>query len=270
MTTLALIAGMGSLPQAVIAALQERPFVCALDGFVPEAVRPDITFRLERLMPMLRALAEQGVTEVAFAGAVRRPQLDPSLFDAATAQLVPRMLTAMQSGDDGTLREFIAIFEEEGFLVKAVSDLAPALFPGPGLIAGKLTARDESDALRAANIVAALGEVDVGQGACVAQGLCLAVEALPGTDAMLDQVAAMPKLLRPNPAHGRGLLYKGPKPKQDRRIDQPAIGLDTLHKVSAAGLGGIAFEAGSVICLGLDAMQEEAERLGLFLWARPC
>lgn len=270
MTRLALIAGMGSLPRAVIAALPERPLVCALDGFVPEAVRPDMTFRLERLMPMLRALADHGVTEVAFAGAVRRPQLDPSLFDAATAQLVPRMLAAMQSGDDGTLREFIAIFEEEGFLVKAVSDLAPALLPGPGLIAGSLTKRDESDAARAATIVAALGAVDVGQGACVAQGLCLAIEALPGTDEMLAQVAAMPATLRPNPALGRGLLYKGPKPGQDQRIDQPAIGPDTLKKVAAAGLGGVAFEAGSVICLELDAMREEASRLGMFLWSRPC
>ena len=270
MTRLALIAGMGSLPRAVISAMQERPFVCALDGFVPDDVCPDMTFRLERLLPTLRELGDQGVTEVAFAGAVRRPQLDPSLFDAATAQLVPRMLAAMQSGDDGTLREFIRIFEEEGFVVKAVSDLAPALLPGPGLISGSLTACDETDATRAASIVAALGAVDVGQGACVAQGLCLAVEALPGTDAMLAQVAVMSPTLRPNPSQGRGLLYKGPKPGQDRRIDQPAIGPETLVKVAAAGLGGVAFEAGSVICLKLDVMRQEAARLGLFLWARPC
>lgn len=270
MTRLALIAGMGLLPRAVMGALPEPPLVCALDGFVPEGVQPDMTFRLERLMPALRALGDRGVTEVAFAGAVRRPKLDPSLFDAATAQLVPRMLAAMQSGDDGTLREFIRIFEEEGFVVKAVSDLASALLPGPGLISGSLTPRDEADAMRAASIVAALGAVDVGQGACVAQGLCLAVEALPGTDAMLAQVAAMSPALRPDPAQGRGLLYKGAKPGQDRRIDQPAIGPETLVNVAAAGLGGVAFEAGSVICLELDAMRQEAARLGLFLWARPC
>jgi DUF1009 family protein len=270
MTRLALIAGMGSLPRALISAMPERPLVCSLDGFVPEGVRPDLTFRLERLMPTLRALCDQGVREVAFAGAVRRPQLDPALFDAATAQLVPRMLAAMQSGDDGTLREFIGIFEEEGFLVKALSDLAPALLPGPGLIAGSLSACDESDAARASAIVAALGAVDVGQGACVAQGLCLAVEALPGTDAMLAQVAALSPTLRPDPARGRGLLYKGPKPGQDRRIDQPAIGPETVARVAVAGLGGLVFAAGSVICLELEAMREEAERLGLFLWSRPC
>ena len=270
MTTLALIAGAGALPAAVVAALPTRPLVCVLDGFAPDGLTPDLTFRMERLVPTLRALADRGVTGVVFAGAVRRPNLDPALFDPATAQLVPRLLSAMQAGDDATLREVIAVFEEMGFAVHAVSDLAPALLPGAGVLTGTLTAQDEADATRAAAIVAALGAVDVGQGACVAQGLCLAVEALSGTDAMLAAVATLPATLRPNPAQGRGLLYKAPKPGQDRRIDQPTLGPHTMTAAAAAGLGGVAFQAGQVLCLDLPAMQAEAARLGLFLWSRPC
>jgi DUF1009 family protein len=270
MTRLALIAGTGTLPATVIAALDTRPLVCVLDGFAPTDVTPDLTFRLERLMPLLRALSDQGVTDVAFAGAVQRPRLDPALFDPATAQLVPRLLSAMQSGDDATLRAVIGIFEEEGFTIRGLGTLVPALLPGPGLLAGTLTDRDLSDATRAAAIVTALGAVDVGQGACVAQGLCLAVEALPGTDAMLAQVATLPATLRPNPSQGRGLLYKAAKPGQDTRIDQPTIGPHTLRAAAAAGLGGVAFQAGAVLCLDLPAMQAEAATLGLFLWARPC
>jgi UDP-2,3-diacylglucosamine hydrolase len=270
MTRLALIAGAGGLPAALAQAMAVRPLVCALDGFPPEGLTPDLTLRIERLIPALRTLADQGVGEVAFAGAVRRPRLDPALFDPATAQLVPRLITALQAGDDATLREVITIFEEMGFTIRSASELAPDLLPGPGLLAGALTAQDEADAARAAQIVAALGEVDVGQGACVAQGLCLAVEALPGTDAMLAQVANLPAALRPEPSRGRGLLYKAPKAGQDRRIDQPTVGPATLRAVAAAGLGGIAFEAGGVLCLDLAGMQAEAARLGLFLWARPC
>ena len=268
MTRLALMAGTGALPAAVIAALPTRPLVCVLDGYAPAGVTPDLTFRLERLVPLLRALSDQGVTEVAFAGAVQRPRLDPSLFDAATAGMVPRLLAAMQSGDDATLRAFIGIFEEERFTIRGLADVAPALLPGPGLLAGTLTEQDQADASRAAAIVTALGIVDVGQGACVAQGLCLAVEALPGTDAMLAQVVNLPAALRPNPAHGRGLLYKAPKPGQDTRIDQPALGVQTLINAAAAGLGGVVFQAGSVICLDLPAMQAQAAALGLFLWSR--
>ena len=266
---LALIAGSGALPAAVVAAMATRPLIAALDGFAPDALLPDLTFRLERLLPTLRALSDQGITEVVFAGSVQRPRLDPALFDPATAQLVPRLLAAMQAGDDATLREVIAIFEDQDFTIRAISDLAPSLLPGPGLLAGILTPQDEADASRAAAIVTALGTVDVGQGAVVAQGLCLAVEALPGTDAMLATVARMQATLRPYPALGRGLLYKAAKPGQDRRIDQPTIGPHTMAAAAAAGLGGVAFAADQVLCLDLSQMQAEAARLGLFLWSRP-
>jgi len=265
MTRTAIIAGAGRLPAAVAATLQ-APLVCALEGFAPEALPVDMAFRVERLMPFLRALEDAGVTRVVFAGAVSRPRLDPSLFDMATAQMVPRLLAAMQGGDDATLRAVIAIFEEAGFTVAGVADVAPDLLPGPGVLAGAPSAADQADAARAAAIVAALGAVDVGQGAVVAQGLCLAVETLPGTDAMLDFVAATAR--RPDPAGARGVMFKAAKPGQDRRIDLPTLGLQTLARAHAAGLAGVAFQAGDVIVLDRAAMLAEAERLGLFLWAR--
>lgn len=263
----AIIAGRGRLPAELAAAMAEPPLVAALDGFAPEGITVDLTFRVERLVPFLRALERDGVDRVILAGAVTRPRLDPSLFDEATAALVPRLMQAMAAGDDATLRVVIELFEESGFTVAGVEDVAPALLPGAGVLAGTVSPRDEADAARAAEIVAALGAVDVGQGAVVAQGLCLGVEALPGTDALLAQVAGI-GALRPDPGGGRGVFYKAAKPGQDRRIDLPTLGPETLRGAAAAGLGGVAFEAGSVICLELPAMRRLAGELGLFLWAR--
>jgi UDP-2,3-diacylglucosamine hydrolase len=264
----ALIAGKGALPAALAGAMAVRPLVTAMEGFAPDGLAVDLSFRVERLVPFLHALEREGVEEVVFAGAVTRPRLDPALLDPDTASLLPRLMQAMAAGDDATLRVVIALFEEFGFAVAGVEAVAPALLPGPGVLAGAVTAQDEADAARAAVIVAALGAVDVGQGAVVAQGLCLAVEALPGTDAMLDAVAGLTPGLRPDPARGRGLAFKAAKPGQDRRIDLPTIGPDTLRAVAAAGLGGLAFQAGSVICLDLAEMKRLAGTLGLFLWAR--
>lgn len=265
MTRTAIIAGRGALPAALAAAL-DAPLVTALDGFPPQGIAPDLTFRVERLMPFLRQMQEAGVTRVVFAGGITRPRLDPALFDPATAQALPRLLGAMQGGDDATLRAVIALFEEEGFTVLGVADVAPNLIPGAGVLAGQITPADERDATRAAAIVAAIGAVDVGQGAVVQQGLCLAVETLGGTDAMLEQVAGLPATLRPPGA--RGLLYKAPKPGQDRRIDLPALGPLTVAAAAQAGLGGIAWQAGGVILLDRAATIAAATAHGLFLWAR--
>ena len=263
----AIIAGEGRLPAALAAGMAQPPLVAALDGFAPDGLTVDLRFRVERLVPFLRALERDGVGQVIFAGAATRPRLDPALLDEATASLLPRLMAAMAQGDDATLRVVIELFEDSGFSVVGVEQVAPALLPGAGVLAGLPSPRDEADAARAAGIVAALGAVDVGQGAVVAQGLCLGVEALPGTDALLAQVAGI-GALRPDPARGRGVFYKAAKPGQDRRIDLPTIGPETLHAVAAAGLGGVAFEAGSVICLDLDEMRRLAGDLGLFLWAR--
>ncbi len=264
MTRTAIIAGAGALPGLLAAALDPDQTILAemegfpadLPGHVPQR------FRIERLVPFLDHLSEQGVTRVVFAGAVRRPKLEPELFDPRTAQLVPRLLGAIQAGDDAALREVIAIFEEFDLAVVGAADIAPDLVPGEGVLAGAPSDADRRDADRAAEIVAAIGGVDVGQGAVVAQGLCLGVEALPGTDAMLDFVALTGAALRPDPKGARGVLYKAPKPGQDRRIDLPAIGMQTLHKAVAAGLAGIAWEAGGALLLDRAAMQAEADRLG--------
>lgn len=262
----AIVSGRGVLPALVAGAL-EAPFVCAMEGFPPEGIEPDITFRVERLVPFLDYLRDSGIQTVVFAGAALRPRLDPALFDAATAQLVPRLLPALQGGDDALLRAVIGVFEESGLTVVGVDQVAPDLVPGAGVLAGTVSAADEKDAARAAAIVETLGPMDVGQGAVVAQGLCLAIEALPGTDAMLDFVATTRPGLRLPPS-AKGLLYKAPKPGQDRRIDLPAIGPATVAKAAAAGLAGIAWAAGGALLLDRQATIAAAEAAGLFLWAR--
>ncbi len=264
MSRIALIAGEGRLAPAIAAAL-DNPLVYALDGLKPEiAAKP---FRLERLVPFLDELLDQGVTQVVFAGAIRRPKIEPELFDNRTMAIVPRIVMGMQSGDDAALRAVIDVFEESGLKVLSVDQILPELVPGEGVLAGEPGPRDQKDAARAAQIVSGLGGLDIGQGAVVAQGLCLAVEALPGTQAMLD-FAALHGGLKPDPKGAKGVLYKAPKPGQDRRIDLPTIGPDTVAQVAAAGLGGIVWEAGGVILLEREAAIAAAREAGLFLWAR--
>lgn len=266
--TLALIAGAGALPGRVLGAVRaegRRALVCEMAGSAAEVPGgPDIRFRLETLGTLLADLRGEGVREVCFAGAVRRPPVDPAAVDAATRPLMERIAAALRAGDDGALRTMLGLFEEAGLAVRGAHDLVPDLLPPAGVpSAAKPADAHGADAGRAAAIVAALGRVDVGQACVVSRGQALAIEALPGTDAMLATLCP-----RPPGLPGGGLLYKAPKPGQDRRVDLPAVGPTTLEGAARAGLDGVVIEAGGVMVLDRPATVAAADRLGLFLWVR--
>jgi len=271
MSRTVLIAGRGNLPERVAARLGldgAPPVLAELEGFESLSLARDSVerFRLERLVPFLDRLVDLGVNRAVFAGAVHRPRLDPALLDPATMQLLPRIMAAMGQGDDGTLREVIALMGEWGIEVVGVQDICPELLPDPGQLGAHApTAQDISDIARGFAIVQAMGAADVGQGCVVARGQCLAMEALPGTDAMLAHLAS----LRPGALPEGGVFCKAPKPRQDRRIDLPALGVATVDAAHKAGLHGIAVAAGGVLMIDRAAMVARADELGLFLLAEP-
>lgn len=261
---LAIIAGAGALPRLVADACRTPPLVMAMQGFTPERLAVDHVFRLETLGGLFRYLAEQGVDQVCLAGAVQRPRIDPTLVDPETAPLLQRIVAAMAQGDDAALRVFLSLFEEAGFDVKGAAEVAPDLLPAPGVLTlDKPAMTTEADAQRGVAVIAAMAQVDLGQACVVAQGQVMAVEALPGTDWMLDALSQ-----RPDGLPKGGILVKAPKPGQDLRVDMPAVGPQTMDMAARAGLDGVVIPAGSVMVLDRAETVARAQALGLFLWVR--
>ncbi len=257
---LALIAGSGDLPGTLFETLEDKPLVAALEGFEPAGLAVDQTFRIETLGGLIALLKERGVTEVCFAGSIRRPPLDPGRLDAETQPLVPRLMAALQQGDDAALRVVLSFFEEAGIAIRAAHEIEPGLLPPSGCLTERQVSRDVGEeTIRARQFIKALADADIGQACVVARGQCLALEASFGTDWMLKSLAARPD-------NGGGLLYKAPKPGQDRRIDLPTIGPETVALAHAAKLDGIVIEAGGVMVLDLEATVAAANASGLFLW----
>ena len=260
---LALIAGQGRLPQHLIKASDTRPLVASLERFPPDTVAPDVTFRIERLGSFLQTLKDEGVTDVCLAGSLQRVPLDAAEIDPATMPLVPRMMEALKSGDDAALRTVLAFFEEAGMTIRAAHDIAPDLLPPAGVLGtAKPDTEDEEDASRGQKVVSAIGAADIGQACVVYRGQVLASECIFGTDWMLQSLAN-----RPDSGTG-GLLFKAPKPDQDRRIDLPTIGTGTVAEAASAGLKGIVTEAGGVMVLDLADTLSAADKAGLFIWVR--
>jgi UDP-2,3-diacylglucosamine hydrolase len=293
---LALIAGQGALP-GLVARARPDAVICELEGY-PAGLGVARRFRVERLGSFMADLRAAGVTEVCLAGRVGRPKLDPSLVDAATMPLVPRMMAALQVGDDAALRTVLGFFEEAGFAVRAAHEIVPEVLPPDGVLTRvQPAAAAERDLARAVSAHAAMGAADIGQALVVAEGMVIAVEAQPGTDWMLASLLVRGGERLPTgglfddplgvaadvfggpavaPRRGRdpslppgGLLYKAPKPGQDRRVDLPAIGPGTVRGAAAAGLRGLVVEAGGVMVLDRQTAVREADAAGLFLWVRP-
>jgi hypothetical protein len=110
-----------------------------------------------------------------------------------------------------------------------------------------------------------IGALDIGQGAVSCRGVVLALEAVEGTDRMLERVASLPEDVRGTTSARDGVLVKLSKPGQERRVDMPTIGVDTVEKAAAAGLAGIAVEAGGALVVDGEAVAKAANRSGLFV-----
>ena len=162
------------------------------------------------------------------------------------------------------------MFEGEGFEIIGADEAAGNLKARKGLLAGPAPSEQHlSDLKKAAHIALEIGRLDIGQGAIVADGLVLCVEAQEGTDDMLHRCAELPQAVRGDRSDKRGVLVKRPKPQQERRVDLPAIGLATVEGAVAAGLAGIGFEAGGALILDEVNTIDRANELGLFLYGFP-
>ncbi|MGY3436901.1 MULTISPECIES: LpxI family protein [unclassified Marinovum] len=260
---LAILAGGGTMP-AALAEAHPQAVCVAFDGVDTPMPRVDAQHRFEAFGAFLDDLKARGVGRVVLAGGIGRPPLNPAQFDPFMMQLAPRLMAAMQGGDDALARLVIAVFEESGLAVVGAHELLPELTAEAGLLTGAdPSERNRTDIERATDILLALSPLDVGQGAVVADGLVLGIETQQGTDAMLRFVAETPPSLR-----GKGgVLVKRPKAGQDLRVDMPAIGPDTVRAAAAAGLDGIVIMVGKVVLIERTALLAAAEEAGLFILA---
>lgn len=98
--------------------------------------------------------------------------------------------------------------------------------------------------------------LDIGQAVAVRNRDVIAVEAVEGTDRMIERVAQICK------ATG-WTLCKGARVGHDRRSDVPTVGIATIENLHAAGGGCLALAAGDVIMIDKPKMLALADQLGI-------
>ncbi len=264
---LGIIAGRGELPRTLIHACEAsgRPyFVLALEDAADEetvaATNDNYAWiRLGAIGKALELLRKNHVEEVVLAGYVNRPKISTLRPDLKGAKLLTRIGSQLLSGDNELLSGIVGFMEEEGFRVCGAEDVVRELVAPEGLI-GNLypDKRAQADIAFGARMARAIGALDIGQAVVVQNQKVLGVEAIEGTDALISRCAD----LREDKG---GVLVKVKKPQQERRVDLPTIGAETVHRVAEAGFAGIAIEAGASLIVNRREVVRLADQMGIFV-----
>ncbi len=270
--SIGVIAGAGSLPFAVADSLahQKRtPVIFAIRGYCdPERV---LAYRhhwiaLGQVGRLTRLLRSENCRDVVFIGALVRPALSEIRLDWGTVRVISSIAAALRGGDDHLLTGIGRIFEQHGFHLVGVGDVAPdLLMPEGNLGRAAPDAVNQSDIEKGLAALHAMSPFDIGQALVIIDGHVVGVEDIEGTDGLLARIARLREQGRIRARAGRGVLVKGPKSNQDMRFDLPTLGPKTIEGVVAAGLSGAAIVAGQTIVAEPQKIVDIADKAGVFV-----
>ena len=275
-SSVGVIAGGGAMPFAVADSLKARgfdPVLFALKGVCDPAAAERFRHHWITVGQYGRAtklFREENCENLVFIGTLVRPGLSEIRLDWGTLRVMGRIWAAFRGGDDYLLSGVGRLFEQDGFHLLGLKDVAPDLLMPEGCATRNLPDRDAvADIARGQEVLRALGPFDVGQAVVVIDGHVVGVEGIEGTDELLARIAALRVANRIRASKGRGVLVKAPKSGQDLRFDLPTIGSRTVERAAPAGLSGVAVVAGNTVVADPQAMIEAADAAGLFVTGLP-
>ncbi len=259
---LGLIAGGGDLPEQLARACEEKGievFVIAFEGQTRQSVyepRMHLMGSLGKSGRTVKFLRKKGVSDLVFIGSMKRPKFSELAPDLYTASFLAKVGLKSVLGDDSLLKAIRVQLEKDGFIFHGAQDFMEDLFIGAGPL-GQIAPAEQQirDIEYGFQVSQDHGAQDLGQSVIVKDGQTIAVEDEKGTNALIESCAG-----------SGGILVKSCKPQQDKQLDLPTIGPETVKAAVQAGLIGIAVQAGQVFVLDQKEVISLADENGLFVY----
>ena len=260
-STIGLIAGGKQFPVLVARGVKARGHRLVVAGFTGHTnmdVAPlaDVfkELKLGKLNQLIGFLKSENVDKVIMAGTIEKPKvMDIRHLDMRAIKLV---LGRKDKGDSALLGIIAREFEKEGMPVVPAHEYMPDLLSPEGVMTRREPdEREWSDLKFGWRIAKELGRMDVGQCVVVREGIVAAVEALEGTD----------ETLRRGSRYGRPgcVVVKVFKPGQQKEVDLPSLGLDTLRLMAEGKATCLGVEAGKSLFFDREAAVEFADKAGI-------
>ncbi len=259
-----IIAGAGRFPFLVVEGAKRAGCcvtVVGLRGLAdPGLIERADAFRwsgLARLGQWIRILKRARATSVILAGSVKKTDMYGRF---RLLRLLPDLtslriwfLEIPDKRNNTVLSAVADEFERYGIVMQdCVQYTAENMAPEGVLTRCQPTASQLKDAEFGWWIAKQMGELDIGQSVAVKEMEVIAVEAIEGTDRVIERAGELcPR--------GGWTLIKVAKPNQDMRFDVPTVGPDTIAKLKQHGAKMLVIEAGKTVIIDRDAMTAAAE-----------
>jgi len=266
---LGLIAGEGIFPHLVARGAKragQRVVCAALSGSawddLPSEVDEFKWVGTARLNQWIRYLKKHRVTEAIMVGRVLKTRMYSRwrylryIPDLRTARL---WLTEVRK--DRRPRAMLNLIARE-LASEGITLIDSTKYTQDQLVsAGVLTQRQPTAAqMQDANfgwmLCRRVSEMDIGQAIAVLAKDVIAVEALEGTNAMIQRAGELCKA-------GGWTLIKVANAEQDMRMDVPTIGVTTIEKLAEARAGCIVLQVGKTVLLEREKVLKLADKHGI-------
>ena len=204
------------------------------------------------LSRLIEILKQEGITEVIMAGQVKHASIFSSI--RPDWRLVKLLASLREKNTDALIGGVAKVLSDEGIHLADSTVLLKPLLAGAGVLTKRKPSSDEERDIaygrRVANMLAGL---DVGQSVAICDRACVAVEAMEGTDAMLERAASL--------VNGKPLcLVKVSRRRGHLLFDVPVAGPRTVQVMQACGATALAVDAGRTLLLDRDEMLEQANQ----------
>ena len=268
---LAIIAGGGSLSDVIIETARKKGWnvtVFAI-GDLNIAKNQDISLiEMNRLDigRIFQILKSQKIKNICMVGYIPRPNspkdyLNFRYLNVQTLSILFQSIGILRGGDASLFKKINSLLEKRGYKIIGASEIAPNLTLKGGLYSSKSVSKVEIENIKKAKQCAEMtGYLDIGQAVVVKNGRVLAIEAAEGTDVMLERAACLEAIR----IKRGGVILKSAQINQDKRVDMPTIGPNTIKNVVKANLSGIAITADNVIVLDFQKVIEMIEDNNLY------
>lgn len=260
-----IIAGNGALPKKLAQSCRAKgiePFIIAFDGQTDKDTVQGFQHMwtsLGSVGKIIKTLKSHEIYDLVMIGGIKRPSFSELKPDMKGAEILAR-IGFKSLGDNDLLELLKNELGREGFSVHGVQDFLSDILTPKGVL-GKIkpASKFENTIKRGIEISQQIGQLDIGQSVIVQQGMVIGVEAIEGTDELIRRCGGH---LRKG--HG-AILVKTAKPQQDKSLDLPTIGPDTILNSVENGLVGIVIEAGNSILIEPEVVIEIADKNKVFI-----